>query len=151
MKPTVMIEDQENWRLVELVRKVDSYLLGQQIKDLFETSAESSEKVRELKPFIQKKLGSGIRLHAQLGSDKQTTILRIFLDPIRFNAWTDALGSLEFLYMDPYGVEVCFKADSWQISVDKMVVKLQNTDEIYEIARIEVQRIGDARKLVRIL
>ncbi len=146
MKPQVMIEWEQNQRLVDLVRRIDGYLLQDQHQDLFGTSAGSSD--RSLSE-VQKKLGNGLRLRAELGNDKQTTILQIFLDPLRFWNWTKTLGSLEFFYMDPFGIEVYYKEGKWGISIDKVEIPWKNTDSIHEIACIEVQRIGKKRKLVR--
>jgi len=154
MKPKVMVEDRENLRLVSLVRKIDEYLLQRQTAEIFGQQAESRAGLSERLPngnlFVQKKLSHGLRIRAEIENDKQTVTLRIFLDPLRFNNWTKALGPVEFFYMDPFGVEVYFKAGKWAISIDKKVVPFKNTNEIYEMARIEVQTRGNARKLVRV-
>ena len=147
MKPTAMIEDQENQRLVGLVRKIDEYLLRHQTQELFSSVTASLERSPDGNFLIQRKLGNGLRLRGELKSDKQTVTLRIFLDPLRFKSWTKALGPVEFFYMDPFGIEICYRDGRWKITVDKEEISWQDTNDIYEIACIEVRRDGNKRKL----
>jgi hypothetical protein len=144
-----IVEDEENTRLVALVRKIDEYLIKTHTADLFAMSAESLDRLPNGNPFIQKKMGNGLRIRGQLEKDKQTVTLQIFLDPLKFWAWTKSLGSVELFYMDPFGIEVCFKK-SWQVSVDKKVVPLKESGDIYEAARIEVREVKGVRKLFRV-
>lgn len=149
MTPEVMVEDQENARFVALVRKIDAYLLQNQRRELFGEPTASLERLADGTPFIQKELASGLRIRAQIEQDKQTVTLRISLDPLKFQSWVDSLGPMELFYMDPYGIEVYFK-DSWRISLDKQAIPLRETEEPYELARIEVKEIQERRTLLRV-
>lgn len=144
-----MYPNRENTRLISLVEKIDEYLLSHQTAVAFGTSVESLERLPNGNPFIQKKLGSGLRIRAQVENDKQTVTLQIFLDPLRFCSWTEALGPVELFYMDPYGIEVCFKK-RWTIVIDGVEIIPRNIDQIHEIARIEIREIDGKRTPIRV-
>ena len=76
--------------------------------------------------------------------------LQILLDPLRFWAWTSSLGPLDIFYMDPYGIEIYFKKE-WCISLDREVIPFRDTEEIHEIARIDIKEVSGQRKLLRII
>lgn len=80
---------------------------------------------------------------------KRLVTLQIFLDPLRFWSWTEALGPLDIFYMDPYGIEIFYKKE-WCISLDREVIPFKKTNEIHEIARIEVREVDGKRKPMRI-
>jgi hypothetical protein len=145
-----MTQDLKNKRLASLVQKIDEYLLGGQTASLFGTSAESLERLPNGNPFMQKKLGNGLRIRAQVENDSRTVILQIFLDPLRFWAWVNALGPLELFYMDPYGIEICMKKERWAIVVDGIEILPRKTSEIHEIVRIEIAEVDGKRKPMRI-
>ena len=147
MLPTVQTQEH---RLASLVQKIDEYLLGNQTAELFGTSAESLERLPNGNPFMQKRLGNGLRIRAQVENDKRTVTLQIFLDPLRFWAWVKALGPLELFYMDPYGIEICMKRNRWAIVVDGIEILPRKTNEIHEIARIEINEVDGRRKPIRI-
>lgn len=147
MKP--MHQNKENTRLMDLVTKIDEYLLSHQTSELFGTSVESLERLPNGNPFVQKKTGAGLRIRAQVENDKQTVTLQIFLDPLRFKSWTDALGPVELFYMDPFGIEVCFKK-RWTIVIDGIEILPQETTQIHEIAKIEIRNEDGKRTPIRI-
>lgn len=145
-----MTQPLENKRLASLVQKIDEYLLGHQTANLFGTSVESLERLPNGNLFMQKKLGNGLRIRAQVESVSRTVILQIFLDSLRFWAWVKALGPLELFYMDPYGIEICMKQGRWSITVDGIEIFPSRTNEINEIVRIEINEINGKRKPIRI-
>ena len=75
--------------------------------------------------------------------------LQIFLDPLRFWSWIKNLGALELFYMDPFGIEVCFKK-RWTIVIDGIEIIPPKDGGIIEIARIEIREVEGLRKLIRI-
>lgn len=68
--------------------------------------------------------------------------LRIFFDPPGFKAWRDGMGPMTVLYMDPYGLELILdnKTDQWRLYLDRKELHVNlETDEIYELARLEIE------------
>lgn len=51
--------------------------------------------------------------------------------------------------MDPYGIEIFYKKE-WFISIDREVIPFKKTDDIHEIAKIEMREIEGYRKPIRI-
>ncbi len=138
-----------NARLLALVRKIDEYLLRNQTAEHFGQPVVSLDKLPNGDPFIQKKLVNGIRIRGTLTEAERLVTLQIFLDPLRFWAWTETLGPLDCFYMDPYGIEIFYKKE-WCISLDREVIPFKRTNEIHEIARIEVREVNGKRKPMRI-
>lgn len=149
MTEVLMQEYQSNARLIALVRKIDEYLLKNQIAERFGQPVVSLDKLPNGEPFIQKKLGNGIRIRGTLTEAEQTVTLQIFLDPLRFWSWTKSLGPVDVFYMDPYGIEIYFK-NEWCISLDQQSIPFKNTNEIHEIARIDVKEVRGSRRLLRV-
>ena len=145
-----MVQKQENKRLTSLVQRIDEYLLGHQTASLFGTSVASLDRSPDGNLFMQKRLGNGLRIRAQVENDKQTVTLQIFLDPLRFWSWVKTLGPLELFYMDPFGIEICMKQGRWTIVVDGIEILPRKTGEIHEIVRIEINEVDGKRQPKRI-
>lgn len=146
----VIQEHEENRRFTRLVRRIDEYLVGQQIAETFGTSVASLERLPNGNLFVQKRTGTGIRIRAQIESDSPTVTLQIFFDPLRFEAWTNAIGPVELFYMDPFGIEVFYKKDEWKIAIDRDEIHPKKKDEIHEIAKIRIEEIEGKRTLRRV-
>lgn len=69
-----------------------------------------------------------------------TTILQIFLDPLRFEAWSQALEPVELMYMNPCGIEVVKQKNGrWALYLDGEELLLNLKAEApYEAARFEI-------------
>jgi hypothetical protein len=148
MQETIF-ETPQNERFLALVRKIDEYLLKNQIADRFGQPAASLDKSPNGDSFIQKKLASGVRIRGTLKEAERLVILQIFLDPLRFWSWTRTLGPLDVFYMDPYGIEIFYKK-KWGISLASKSIAFKETDQIHEVARIEVREVEGQRKPIRI-
>lgn len=86
-----------------------------------------------------RRLPFGCRLQASRETGSSKTILQIFFDPLRFRAWTEKLEPVEFLYMNPCGLELIRKATGhWGIYLDGQELFLNlKANEPYEMARLE--------------
>jgi hypothetical protein len=146
----MILEHQENRRFTNLARRIDEYLVSHQVAETFGTSAESLDRLPNGNMFVQRRTGTGIRIRAQIESDNPTVTLQIFFDPLRFRAWTDAIGPVELFYMDPYGIEVFYKEGEWKIAIDRDEIRPMDTSEIYEVARIEIKEVEGKRELNRV-
>jgi hypothetical protein len=140
----------QNERFLALVRKIDEYLLRNQTAVRFGQPAVSLDKSPNGDMFIQKKLASGIRIRGTLTEAERLVTLQIFLDPLRFWAWTKTLGPLDVFYMDPFGIEIFYKK-KWGISLAQKAISFRDTNEIHEIARIEVREVEGRRRPIRVV
>lgn len=82
-----------------------------------------------------------------------TTILQIFLDPLRFSSWTRSIEPIELAYLNPCGIEVVKQPTGrWAVYLDgqELLLDLQ-ADQPYEMARFEVSdTITGGREVVRV-
>ncbi len=105
--------------------------------------AESLERTPDGELCSRKQLPVGIIFLATPNPEDPTTVtLRIFFDPPRFKEWKEAMGPMELVYMDPYGVELVLdrKLQRWGIFLDRQELHMDpEADEIYEIARFEIR------------
>lgn len=149
MTREMIVETPTSARFLALVRKIDEYLLRNQTAARFGQPAVSLDKSPNGDAFIQKKLANGIRIRGTLKEAERLVILQIFLDPLRFWAWTRTLGPLDVFYMDPYGIEIFYKK-KWGITLAQKIIPFRDTNEIHEIDRIEVSEVDGQRRPMRI-
>ncbi len=147
--PERIREYPSNARLLALVRKIDEYLLRNQTALRFGRPAGSLDRLPSGDPFIQKKLINGIRIRGTLTEAERIVTLQILLDPLKFWSWTETLGPLDRFYMDPYGIEIFYRKQ-WYITLDRESIPLRKTNQIHEIARIEVKEVNGSRQPIRI-
>ena len=104
--------------------------------------AESLERTPDGELCLRKQLPVGIIFLATPNpQDPKTATLRIFFDPARFKAWKGAMGPMDLVYVNPYGVELMLDHETqrWGIFLDRQELYMDlEAAEVYEIARFEI-------------
>ena len=131
---------------LKLCQKLHSFLQGQDSRHQMKQPLAASLGRTTVGEFYTRKfLSFGLLLLATPNrEDPKITSLRIFLDPLRFQQWTESMGPIKLAFLNPYDIEISRNNEEgrWYLVLDGQKLNLDlGKKEPYEVAAINIHEI----------